>query len=462
MNKISLRAKYTFALILVAVYALLFHTTTITLVKSHDKYAQDINLVAKEQMLTAKIIYCINYMSHHEANGHKTSLNKAVEEFEQTELILKEKGYIFEEESKKEYLQSVKQFLNIFEDREDYKQDDKIEEINVFLQKKYDFLIKNIGDYTLAIQKESEKSTQNIVFIKILLLILLLLLLAFEAFFIFLPTENEIKAKTKELEDINKDLQERVMDEVYKNREKTIQIIQQSKLAQMGEMLNMIAHQWRQPLASISAISGTLSLDIMMDNYKADFFQAKLNSIDELANYLSRTIDDFRNFFKNDKKLEHGELKDIVEKSFKIIAPCIETKNITISTDIDDDIFVYTYITEIKQVLLNIIKNAEDVLLEKNIANATIWVKGRKDEKYAELTIEDNGGGISDEIMSKIFEPYFSTKKDKEGTGIGLYMSKMIIEEHCKGKINVQNGSHGAKFTINIPLDKSNNKKEFD
>ncbi|MDD5401010.1 MAG: HAMP domain-containing sensor histidine kinase [Sulfurimonas sp.] len=458
MNKISLRKKYTFALILVAVYALLFHTTTITLVRNHDKYAQDINLVAKEQMITAKIIYCINYMSHHVSNGHKESLKEAIEEFERTELILKGKGYIFEEESKKEYLESVKQFLNISDD----KRNDKIEEIDVFLQKKYDVLIKNIGNYALVIQKESEESTQNIVFIKTLLLILLLLLLAFEAFFIFLPTENEIKAKTKELEDINKDLQERVMDEVYKNREKTLQIIQQSKLAQMGEMLNMIAHQWRQPLASISAISGTLSLDIMMDNYKADFFQAKLDSIDELANYLSRTIDDFRNFFKNDKKLEHGELKDIVEKSFKIIAPCIETKNITISTDIDDDIFVYTYITEIKQVLLNIIKNAEDVLLEKNIANATIWVKGRKDEKYAELTIEDNGGGISDEVMSKIFEPYFSTKKDKEGTGIGLYMSKMIIEEHCKGKIDVQNGSNGAKFTINIPLDKSNNKKEFD
>jgi len=462
MSKISLRAKYIFALILVAVYALLFHTSTIVLVKKHDQYAEDINLVGKERMLTAKIVYNINYISHHEVNEHKVSLNEAIEEFERSEDILKSRGYIFEEESKKEYLENAKYFLNIFENISDNKRDEKIEEIDVFLQKRYEVLMKKIDDYALIIQKKSEKSTQNIVFIKISLLVLLLLLLTFEAFFIFLPTENEIKAKTKELEDINRELQELVLAEVYKNREQTLQIIQQSKLAQMGEMLNMIAHQWRQPLASISAISGTLSLDIMMDNYKADFFQAKLDSIDELANYLSRTIDDFRNFFKNDKKLEHGDLKDIVEKSFKIIAPCIETKNITINTDIDDGIFVYTYITEIKQVLLNIIKNAEDVLLEEKVANATIWVKGRKNGKYAELTIEDNGGGISEGIIGKIFEPYFSTKKDKEGTGIGLYMSKTIIEEHCKGKITVENGSYGAKFTINIPLEKLDNTKEFD
>ncbi|OHD98188.1 MAG: histidine kinase [Sulfurimonas sp. RIFCSPHIGHO2_12_FULL_36_9] len=332
--------------------------------------------------------------------------------------------------------------------------------MDFFLDRKYEELVKNIDDYVLKTQKESEKSIEDIVFIKTVLLAFLLIILVAEAIFIFLPAENEIKEKTKELEDINKNLEERVEAEIAKNKEQTLQIIHQSRLATMGEMVSMIAHQWRQPLASISAISGTLSLDVIMDNYKADFFQKELESIDELAQHLSSTIDDFRDFFKNNKTLKHEELKDIVEKSFKIIAPTLEARKITFNNSIEENVFVYTYVSEMKQVLLNIIKNAEDILVEKNISDPTIWIRGYKNDKYAELTIEDNGGGISQEIIDKIFTPYFSTKKSKDGTGLGLYMSKMIIEQHCNGILSVQNGSYGAKFTIRIPLDESSTPKE--
>jgi signal transduction histidine kinase len=227
----------------------------------------------------------------------------------------------------------------------------------------------------------------------------------------------------------------------------------------MGEMVSMIAHQWRQPLASISAISGTLSLDIMMENYKADFFQKELESIDELAQHLSSTIDDFRDFFKTDKELCYEEIKKIVEKSFKIIAPTLEAKRITFDNSIEDNIFVNTYVSEIKQVLLNIMKNAEDVLVEKKIQNPTIWIRGTENNGFAELIIEDNAGGISNEVINRIFEPYFTTKKSKDGTGLGLYMSKIIIEEHCKGKLSVENGEYGAKFTMIIPLSSESNRK---
>lgn len=452
MKKISLRAKYSFALISIAIYTLLFHTTTINLIKNHDEYAQNINLTSKERVLVVKMLFSANKLYNNQNEKHKILLKDTISEFDKIELILKSRGHIFEKEEKNRYIESIKCVLDNTRDKVNCKIDDK--DIDS-LEKRYENLIKNIDNYILKLQKDSEESIEHLIFIKTSLLILLLLLLIFEAFFIFLPTEKEIKAKRKELIDINRDLEKRILIEIKKNEEQALQISQQSKLAQMGEMMNMIAHQWRQPLASISTISGTLSLDIIMNNYKADFFQKELSSIDELSSHLSSTIDEFRNFFKNDKEIQKEQMNKIVKDSLKIIAPCIETKNITISINIDEDIFINSYITEIKQVLLNIIKNAEDALLEKETPNATIWINGLKKEKFAELSIEDNGGGISEDILNKIFEPYFSTKKDKDGTGLGLYMSKIIIEDHCKGKLDVQNSEVGAKFTITIPLDTS-------
>ncbi|WP_294890759.1 ATP-binding protein [Sulfurimonas sp. RIFCSPLOWO2_12_36_12] len=460
MNKISFKTKYIAALVIVALFGIVSHFATITLTESHNRYAEDINLLGKERMLVAKMIYYINNVYHHKNNHHAQLLKETIADFKNIDLTLKNRGHIFEEENKKEYLKSIESFFKIFEDGFDHEHNEDIGVIDFFLDRKYEELVKNIDDYVLKTQKESEKSIEDIVFIKTVLLAFLLIILVAEAIFIFLPAENEIKEKTKELEDINKNLEERVEAEIAKNKEQTLQIIHQSRLATMGEMVSMIAHQWRQPLASISAISGTLSLDVIMDNYKADFFQKELESIDELAQHLSSTIDDFRDFFKNNKTLKHEELKDIVEKSFKIIAPTLEARKITFNNSIEENVFVYTYVSEMKQVLLNIIKNAEDILVEKNISDPTIWIRGYKNDKYAELTIEDNGGGISQEIIDKIFTPYFSTKKSKDGTGLGLYMSKMIIEQHCNGILSVQNGSYGAKFTIRIPLDESSTPKE--
>lgn len=460
MNKISFKTKYIAALVIVALFGIVSHFATITLTESHNRYAEDINLLGKERMLVAKMIYYINNVYHHKNNHHAQLLKETIADFKNIDLTLKNRGHIFEEENKKEYLKSIESFFKIFENGADYEHNEDIGVIDFFLDRKYEELVKNIDDYVLKTQKESEKSIEDIVFIKTVLLAFLLIILVAEAIFIFLPAENEIKEKTKELEDINKNLEERVEAEIAKNKEQTLQIIHQSRLATMGEMVSMIAHQWRQPLASISAISGTMSLDVIMDNYKADFFQKELESIDELAQHLSSTIDDFRDFFKNNKTLKHEDLKDIVEKSFKIIAPTLEARKITFNNSIEENVFVYTYVSEMKQVLLNIIKNAEDILVEKNISDPTIWIRGYKNDKYAELTIEDNGGGISQEIIDKIFTPYFSTKKSKDGTGLGLYMSKMIIEQHCNGILSVQNGNYGAKFTIKIPLDESNTPKE--
>jgi signal transduction histidine kinase len=135
-----------------------------------------------------------------------------------------------------------------------------------------------------------------------------------------------------------------------------------------------------------------------------------------------------------------------------IIGPTLKTKNINIKLKFNEDITVETYINEVRQVLLNILKNAEDVLQDKEIKDASICISGYKDEEYVYLVVEDNAGGVPDDIIKNIFEPYFSTKIAKDGTGLGLYMSKTIIEDHCKGSLKVENSEDGARFTIALPI----------
>ncbi|MBU1216742.1 PAS domain S-box protein [bacterium] len=261
---------------------------------------------------------------------------------------------------------------------------------------------------------------------------------------------------TKAYAKLSKTLEIRVREEMEKNNEKTTQMIQQSRLAQMGEMISMIAHQWRQPLASISAISGTLSLDVMMKNYNEEFFQERLDSIGELSQHLSETINDFRGFFKNDKRKEKANLGAIVDSCMQVIGPSLANKSIHLQIDIDRNIVLNSFISELKQVMLNIFKNAEDALLESKTENPSIWVKGYGDNENIYISIEDNAGGVSENIVNEIFDPYFSTKKQKDGTGLGLYMSKIIVQDHIHGQLVFKNSDVGASFTITIPIDKEN------
>ncbi len=254
-----------------------------------------------------------------------------------------------------------------------------------------------------------------------------------------------------ELEDINLSLENRVRFEVEKNREKDKAMLQQSKLAQMGELIAMIAHQWRQPLSAVSANANDLILKIMLNNYDEEYFDKKLKSITDLSQHLSKTIDDFRGFYKEDKERVEILFSEIATAVLNIVSTSIENRNIKVYTDFSCCQKINTYPNEIRQVILNLIKNAEDVLLEKKVEMPYISIKTFDDEKNSYLVIRDNGGGIPEDIIPKIFDPYFSTKVKKDGTGLGLYMSKIIIEEHCNGKLDAYNEKDGAVFKITIP-----------
>ena len=258
------------------------------------------------------------------------------------------------------------------------------------------------------------------------------------------------------LEELNTTLEEKVNTEVEKNRLKDQQLLQQSRLAQMGEMISMIAHQWRQPLSAISATSNNLKIKLELKLFDLEtqegieeaqeYFLTRLGNIDGYVKNLSTTIDDFRDFYKPNKMSTISTLESVIEKSLKIVSSSLINDNITVVKDFQYNQEIRIYDSELMQVVLNLLKNAQDNFKEKRVNNGVITIT----TKDKTLAICDNGGGIKEDIIENIFDPYFSTKDEKNGTGIGLYMSKMIVENHHKGTLEVHNTQDGACFTISL------------
>ena len=250
------------------------------------------------------------------------------------------------------------------------------------------------------------------------------------------------------------ELKLKVEEELSKNREKDRILIQQNKLAAMGEMLGNIAHQWRQPLNNVSLI-----LQFLRDNYKnKEVSEEKLDKFMNKANkhieYMSETIDDFRNFYKPSKIQNKFFVNESIDTLLYMVKNQYESENIKINFEFEK-IEITNYENELKQALLNILNNAKDALVSKKLTekfDAFINISLYKNEEKMKLEISNNGGNINEEILYKIFEPYFTTKFETQGTGIGLYMTKSIIETNMKGKIEVQNISDGVKFTITLNI----------
>lgn len=264
--------------------------------------------------------------------------------------------------------------------------------------------------------------------------------------------EEQVKEFHKKLQDITEE------NEVHCNL-----LMQQSKLIQTGEMLSMIAHQWRQPLSVITAIIATLRTRIELDIYKsAENPYAALESelvgsfirIEEAADYLSKTVNDFRNFYRPVNTKNTFKVSEVIHSVCRMVIPDQHYLNIDLQFDIDNSIVITSFENELKQVLINIINNAKDAFCEKNIENPKLRITLRKNDKLIFISITDNAKGIPESIIEKIFLPYFSTKSTKNGTGIGLDMSKTIIERHIGGKLSVQNDAEfgGADFCIEIPM----------
>jgi signal transduction histidine kinase/ABC-type nitrate/sulfonate/bicarbonate transport system substrate-binding protein len=267
-----------------------------------------------------------------------------------------------------------------------------------------------------------------------------------------------VKEKTKELQKINADLEKRVKKEVEENLKKDAVLSKQSKFAAMGEMIQNIAHQWRQPLSIISTGASGLKVKKEIDGKLDDkMLDETLDKIITTTAHLSNTIDDFMHYFKPNKNKEVFKLDDVIEKTLGIFNCNVDDKEIEVIKNVDD-ISINSFQNEFIQILINIINNSRDAFKEASLDKMYIFIEAKVNKDEVTIEIKDNAGGIKKEIMDKIFDPYFTTKHQYHGTGIGLYMCKEIIDKHIKGTLEAKNVKYtfenraykGASFIIKL------------
>jgi C4-dicarboxylate-specific signal transduction histidine kinase len=273
-----------------------------------------------------------------------------------------------------------------------------------------------------------------------------------------LSLEDKVLEKTIQLQELNNSLENKIEIEVSQNRQKDKILSDQSRFAALGEMIGNIAHQWRQPLSAISTATGNAKIENMLGITSKESLDDTFNRIDEYTQYLSDTIDDFRNYFKQDKKKKAYFVDDVIKTALSISKGSLNDIRI-IEENVDFKVKLIGYPSELMQVVINIFNNAKEILTEKELAKKYLLISMSKTPSHIIIKICDNAGGIPKDVLPSIFDPYFTTKHKSQGTGIGLYMSKEMIEKHMKGSLNASNRSFyvdgteyvGACFAIALP-----------
>lgn len=260
-----------------------------------------------------------------------------------------------------------------------------------------------------------------------------------------------VRRRTRELEELNQTLNDRIERAVAEKREKEQMMVQQAKMATIGEMIESIAHQWRQPLNIMGIGMSNLDLKHQMGTLEPQELDSLICTVQRQVEYMSQTIDDFRNFFKKDKVIERVALKPLIEDVVALLKPAFHQKSIEATLHLPENIEADLYPNELKQVILNLLNNARDALLGHSREDRRISIRLSEAAGQVCIEVSDNAGGVPQKIIDKIFEPYFTTKFESQGTGIGLYMSKIIVEKNLKGSITVRNERGGAVFAIQVP-----------
>ena len=559
-ERISFSKKYTFALSLIALLALLAYVNLTTIIDAQKNDGNKINMSGKQRMLSQKIaLYSVKHEFDKLENiieqmsaSHKKLLS--IEMSDEIKKVYYSKPIMLDD-SINIYLEQAKEFIKT-NDKKNLE----------FILKNSETILKKLDTAVSIYQEEAERKIQNLQKNEFYIILLTLLTLLTEALFIFRPIDKNVKKYTKELllekeysdmitqtntngiivvdknfkiltfnqsaekmfgysademifttllddriiprkyldshisglknfmksgklknEDVvfeleaqNKDKKQfpiRIsfgtkiekdkmivvanIQDITQEKEKDTLIIQQSRLAAMGEMIGNIAHQWRQPLSAISTIASGTKLRHKNNLITDEELYESFEKIKEQTKHLSNTIDDFRDFFKNTDDNSIFNVKEIIEKSISLVEAAYNSNNIKIVFNYTQDEFLSNGRgSELSQVILNILNNAKDVLVEKNIDDRVVLIDIKQDNNVFKINIFDSAGGIDEDIKMKIFEPYFTTKHKSQGTGIGLFMSSKIIKQHFNGVLNTQNKEFeidgkkyfGAMFNIEIKL----------
>ena len=266
----------------------------------------------------------------------------------------------------------------------------------------------------------------------------------------FAAMRDQVQATQQSLRQLNEHLEQRVQEELAKNREKDHMLIQQSRLAAMGEMVHNIAHQWRQPLNALSLLVRNIKDDYDFKALTPEVMDQSVADAQRLLGRMSTTIDDFRDFFRPEKEMTQFDVSHAVEEAVFIMQGTLKSHGIELVEKLAPGVEAEGFPSQFAQAVLNILANAKEEILARKVASGRIEIELQRQGETVLLSVSDNAGGIAPEILPKIFDPYFTTK-DK-GSGIGLYMTKTIIEHNMNGSIGAANRDDGACFTLTVPV----------
>jgi len=264
--------------------------------------------------------------------------------------------------------------------------------------------------------------------------------------------QETLAVKQAQLEALNSSLQERIDGAISELRQKDQLMISQSRQAAMGEMIGNIAHQWRQPLNALALVLGNIQMSHHYNELTAEHLAESVENGNRLIQKMSTTINDFRNFFLPDRAVVSFSARDQISHAVSLVEAGLASQNITIQLEVDPDIMLTGFPNEYSQVLLNLLSNSREAIKDSGALEGHITIRLYEFDGQGFVSVGDNGGGIADDVIDKVFEPYFSTKQ--MGTGIGLYMSKMIIERSMNGTIEAHNIEGGAEFVVVTPLER--------
>ncbi|PHR73091.1 MAG: histidine kinase [Arcobacter sp.] len=301
------------------------------------------------------------------------------------------------------------------------------------------------------LEKRIEKYIQYVTSISLLIMFListLSIIVSKNISNAFQNYQKNVRKKEEKLKMLNSNLHKKIRIGITEAQSKDRAMLHQSRLARLGTMISMIAHQWRQPLSEVSGILMELETATKFKKVNDKMILECIKDSDKLINYMSDTIDDFKNFFKPSKQTQDFDISKACEDAITIVNASLNDFGIVVKKRFEEDIFIKGYPREFSQVILNILLNCKDVFEDRKVINPKIIFEIKKEDQDVFIHIKDNAGGISEENIDIIFEPYYTTKGSTKGTGLGLYMSNMIIEKNMNGKLNVRNEDNGAVFEI--------------
>ncbi|MGA1933603.1 sensor histidine kinase [Arcobacter sp. YIC-464] len=450
----DIKVIYTIVFITLASWSFFAYFTMSTLIEKQKVYAKIINLSGKQRMLSQKTTLIAK--RYFESNDY--NLKKHLNEL----ILLMEKEHTFiiknltSSESKKIYFENpkdldkkVKLYLSMLKEFYEKNESSKLEQIQ-----NYSFsLLPILNDAVYQFEKESDQMTKDLLAREIFILIGTLVTLLLEAILIVIPSIRLTEKREKELKELNINLERKVEKAVKENNERDNILKHQFRLAQMGEMVKNIAHHWRQPLSIISSLASCMKLEKEMNILDENKLTENLDSIVNQTQKLSNILDDFSLYTQETAEdLVYFNIVKSINLTTNLLSASFDHENIKIEKEFfEEDIRIEGNNIKFRQVILNILNNAKDSLLESNIKDKYIKISIKQKNKAIVIQVKNNGKKIDENIIDKIFDIYFTTKHQAQGTGLGLFLCHEIVTKYFKGTIHAKNLEDGVCFKIVLP-----------